>query len=245
VVARILVDFDGTLIEQRLLPHWVLFLLFRSEIGWRGKLRLALSTLVRAPVSVVLALFRRTSPAGVRVAYRVFKNVPADTLGALVDHRATDGSFLIKLNPKVLELLACAVAELGSLAVTAEIVIHSQGAPKLAILTFLARPDVCAALSHAGVRVREENVVANALERNGDIFTGELCTPVLTKFSRLHELADAALFIGDDSDEALLGRAGIQPQRFANWAKASPESLRRKVRDHVDYRSGAGGLASL
>ena len=98
--------------------------------------------------------------------------------------------------------------------------IESQGSFNYIIKAFLNRKDVEAMLNQTGICGKSISIKANELEidKQGK-FTGRLAGGVRTKYNRIYQIKKNALFIGDEKDEAVLRKTGVQGVSFVNWKK--------------------------
>ncbi|MGE0085412.1 MAG: hypothetical protein AB7S75_13440 [Desulfococcaceae bacterium] len=230
-IRTLVLDFDGTLICGSILPNWVFVILGHPGLCFRQKLFFFCNSMVRGFLSLLFSRFARTSERGVKLACMNFKGIETDTVEKLICqpapgllriisrflHGKNPDQTAVRLNQKLLPVLQHVIQQCETMP---EIRIYSQGSFPLAIRMFLQRKDVEIALCSAGIRADAVLLDVNEPEMEKDrIFTGRVREPIRTKYSRIYGLDESCLFIGDDADERVIRRAGLENVRFVNWKK--------------------------
>lgn len=227
-IAYLAVDFDKTLICEDFLVQWVFHTLLKPDTSFRNRLCFFLKSAWRGPASILLARRSNRSELAVRIAHGTFRNVPVTDVAHLMNRRPKwKKGYLINLNPALLETLRDIMTEINLQSSSPPtLFITSQGAPSLAIRTFLERPDVAERMAWAGVSIDpldEDSIMANRLEVSNERFTGKLTPPVITKHNRLQFFPERTLFVGDGKDEAAFKTSAKTGVRFLNYRKISSE----------------------
>lgn len=217
---HIVVDFAETLVKERPMIEWVLFELKNREVSMWQRLRFMLDSFTRGFLSIVLGRFRITSKWAARVAYMSFSGLNEESLERLVNHRKRDSTYILNLNPELMEVLWTIRQERSSdPSQPLGISIYSQGTCARAIELFTRRRDVVEALDRAGLYI--SSIVANQLEAFGDRFTGRLTGRIVTKHSKPREIPNGSIFVGDNHDEKVIGKLKDRAFEFINYKKAS------------------------
>ncbi len=235
-IHTLVLDFDGTLICENILPNWVLVILLHPGLCLRQKLLFFCTSMVRGFFSLLFTRFAQTAERGVKVACMNFRGIEADTAEKLIcqpaprllrlisrfRHGLYPDDAAIHLNPKFLPVLQYVLQQCET---APEIRICSQGSFSLFIRMFLQRKDVESALRSVGIRADAILLEVNEPEmEKGRIFTGRLRQPIRTKYNRIYGLDESCLFIGDDADERVIRKSGLKNVRFVNWKNFSADS---------------------
>ncbi len=228
-IRTIVLDFDGTMTCENILPNWVFFLLLRPGMPFDQKLFFFCSSMVRGFLSLLFSRFARTAEKGVKLSYMNFKGIKTDTVEKLICGPAprllsiinllwygkSPDEMAIHLNRKLVPVLRHVIQHCETMP---EIRIYSQGSFPLAIQSFLQRQDVKTALDSVGICSDAVSLEVNEPEMEKDsFFTGRLKGKIRTKYSRIYGLDESCIFIGDDADERVIRRAGLNKVRFVNW----------------------------
>jgi len=232
-IRTVAVDFDGTVTWEHILPNWVFFLLLRQGMCFRQKIFFFCGSMVRGFLSLLFSRFPHLAEKGVKLSYMNFKGMETDTVEELIcgpaprflrlisrfQHGENPDEMIIHLNRKLMPVLRHVT---GMCRTMPEIIIYSQGSFPLAIRTFLQRSDVKNALNSVGICSEAVLLEVNEPEIKKDkIFTGRLKGKIHTKYNRICNLNESCLFIGDDADERVIRRAGLEKVRFVNWKRIS------------------------
>jgi len=240
-IRTVAVDFDGTITCEHILPNWVFFLLLHPGMCFRQKLFFFCASMVRGFLALLFSRFPHLAEKGVKLSYMNFRGMETDTVKKLICGPAprffrlisrfqqgkNPDEMIIHLNRKLLPVLRHVT---GLCRTMPEIRIYSQGCFSLAIRSFLQRSDVKTALDSAGICSDAVSLEVNEPETEKDrIFTGRLKGKIRTKYNRIYDLDESCVFIGDDADERVIRRAGLENVRFVNWKKISiSEHLHRQ-----------------
>ncbi|MEZ4527556.1 MAG: hypothetical protein R2941_16670 [Desulfobacterales bacterium] len=232
-IRTLVLDFDGTLICENILPNWVLVILLHPGLCLRQKVLFFCNSMIRGFLSLLFSRFAKTAERGVKVACMNFRGIETDTAEKLICgpaprllrlisrflHGTHPDETAIHLNQKLLPVIQHVIEQCETVP---EIRIYSQGSFPLFIRMFLQRKDVESALQRAGIRADAVFLEVNEAEmKKNRVFTGRLREPVRTKYSRIYGLDESCLFIGDDADERVIRKSGLENVRFVNWKKFS------------------------
>lgn len=240
--AAVVIDFDGTFIRENLLIAWVLFVLRRSPLRARCKLRFLLRAGSRGIAAYVLSHFSKRAESAVAIAYGVFRDTPvADLRDFILNRSPRSGSFALNPNPELLAVAADLLDPARRHGTAARLVLTSQGSCAFAVRTLLTRPDVVAALRQHGIRLDpgdHQAIIANRAEVVDGRFSGRLLPPIVTKYNRRRLFPKGAVFIGDDRDERVWQARGDGPGElpFIHYGKFRQAA--RRLRRHPAGRCG-------
>jgi phosphoserine phosphatase len=191
-------DFNETLVRERMLPAWCRDRLRRSGPGER--VRLGLAVVAFGGLSIAADVLGADAVAA-RIGFRVLAGVAVHDL---VEWART------RLTPSDLAFAALARHAAGR----RRLLVLSRGSPEPVVRAVLERDDVRRRLGALGLLAAVE-VVAPRLETRADRLTGRVLGPVLGKRRRLRSLPAGTLFLGDRRDRRLVHRMRRRRFRFA------------------------------
>ena len=214
----IILDFDGTFIQEHILITWVMFLLVKSKLTIKQKCLFFFNSFFRGAVSMLFSSQTLTSEWAVKLAYKTFKGIDINTIDHMLNYKNKQKGYIVNLNTKLTKLLALLYNSSGM----PEIRVYSQGSFNYVIQKFIQRSDVKKCLNRIGICADSIVINANELETDKNKkFTGILSSKVQTKFNRINNLNKNTVFIGDSKDEAALKKINLQTIKFINWKKLS------------------------